>query len=185
MDAPPLHGVADAAVLSKVTDSALLVVRANHTRTVDVERSMDLLERVGARLAGAVLNALPRKLPTGGAWHRGDAVPAAGSDPELVTQLFGAGATGRDDGFTGPAAGDETVIIRIGAGTARGRAPVVKATVGTPEEAEQHPRDGAGAEAARGQARVVVAQPADEVVRPEPPHLPVQRTPDEKPQPGE
>jgi hypothetical protein len=31
----------------------------------------------------------------------------------------------------------------------------------------------------------VVAQPADEVVRPEPPHLPVQRTPDEKPQPGE
>jgi hypothetical protein len=34
-----------------------------------VQRSTDLLARVGARLAGAVLNALPRKLPTGTAWQ--------------------------------------------------------------------------------------------------------------------
>ncbi|WP_433727281.1 polysaccharide biosynthesis tyrosine autokinase [Actinoplanes sp. CA-051413] len=216
VDAPPLHGVADAAVLSKVTDSALLVVRANRTRTVDVERSMDLLERVGARLAGAVLNALPKKLPTSGNWHRGAEVPAA-SDPELVTQLFG--ATGQDDQFAGPADGaDETVTTRPAGGTARGRA-VVKATVGTPEEAAAHPRDAAGAAAARGQARVVVAQPVavppvvvtqpvavqpvvvtqpvavqpvvvaqpapDPAEGAEPPHLPAQRTPDEKSQPGE
>lgn len=70
VDAPSLHGVADAVVLSKVTDGALLVVRANKTRTVEVERSKDLLERVGARLVGAVLNALPKKLPsTTGATH--------------------------------------------------------------------------------------------------------------------
>jgi hypothetical protein len=67
----------------------------------------------------------------------------------------------------------------------RGRAQVVKATVGTPEEAEEHPRDESGTQVIRGQARVVVAQPADEVVRPEPPHLPVQRNPDERPKPGE
>ena len=216
VDAPPLHGVADAAVLSKVTDSALLVVRANRTRTVDVERSMDLLERVGARLAGAVLNALPKKLPTGGAWHRANAVPAARSDPELVDQLFGAGQAGQGATFGAPAAGDEPATARP---PARGRAQVVKATVGTPEEAELHPRDGAGTATVRGQARVVVAQPvpqpatakpataqpaaaqpataqpaaaqpdaaqaADEAVRPEPPHLPAQRVPDEKPQPGE
>jgi hypothetical protein len=33
--------------------------------------------------------------------------------------------------------------------------------------------------------QVVVAQPADDVVRPEPPHLPTQRTPDEEPKHGE
>lgn len=233
VDAPPLHGVADAAVLSKVTDSALLVVRANRTRTVDVERSIDLLERVGARLAGAVLNALPKKLPTGGAWHRQPAVPAADSDPELVGQLFGAEPA---EEFADPAAdADPAAAARP---PARGRAQVVRATVGTPEEAAQQPRDASGAAAARGQARVVVAQPvpphpgiarptaalpvisqrataqpsatppsaepaaaqpavepaaakpaedqpAGEGARPEPPHLPVQRTPDEKPQPGE
>ena len=241
VDAPPLHGVADAAVLSKVTDSALLVVRANRTRTVDVERSMDLLERVGARLAGAVLNALPKKLPTGGAWHRENAVPAARSDPELVDQLFGANP---GENVAAPAVGGEQGAARP---PARGRAQVVKATVvkatvGTPEEAELHPRDGAGTATVRGQARVVVAQPvpqptnqpvvakpaaqpaaaqpdvakpaaakpaaaaakpaaaaakpaaageavvaqpAGEAVRPEPPHLPAQRVSDEKPQPGE
>ncbi|GAA3346730.1 polysaccharide biosynthesis tyrosine autokinase [Amorphoplanes nipponensis] len=178
VDAPPLHGVADAAVLGKVTDSALLVVRAHRTRTVDVQRSMDLLERVGAKLAGAVLNALPRKLPTSAAWHRGAVVPAA-SDPELVTQLFGE----PEQGSGGPA-GEQTVVARPHPGTARGRAPVVQATVGSPEEAELLPRDEDGTVAARGQARVVVAQPADEAAG-EPPHLPAQRVPDEKPRPGE
>jgi capsular exopolysaccharide synthesis family protein len=185
VDAPPLHGVADAAVLSKVTDGALLVVRANRTRTVDVERSMDLLERVGAKLAGAVLNALPKKLPTGGAWERGPEVPGA-SDPELVTQLFGPDPNGPAGDADRPADGtEEAVVARPHRGTVRGRAQVVKATVGTPEEAEQQPRDESGTAVIRGQARVVVAQPADEVARPEPPHLPAQRTPDEKPQPGE
>ncbi|WIM94221.1 polysaccharide biosynthesis tyrosine autokinase [Actinoplanes oblitus] len=77
VDAPPLNGPADAAVLGKVTDSALLVVRANRTRTADVEKSMELLERIGAKLAGAVLNALPRKLPTGQAWAGATQVPAS------------------------------------------------------------------------------------------------------------
>ncbi|WP_250037158.1 polysaccharide biosynthesis tyrosine autokinase [Paractinoplanes maris] len=87
IDAPPLQGVADAAVLGKVTDGALLVVRANRTRTADVQRSTDLLERVGTRLVGAVLNALPRRLPTeaGPAQPR---IPAA-QDDGLVTTLLG------------------------------------------------------------------------------------------------
>jgi capsular exopolysaccharide synthesis family protein len=179
VDAPPLQGVADAAVLSKVTDGALLVVRANRTRTVDVERSVDLLERVGAKLAGAVLNALPKKLPTGGSWQQGE-VPAAASDPELVTQLFGGDATGQDDERSGPAeVGDATAIIRSPGVTVRGRAPVVHATVGTPEEVDLQLDDPV---AARGQAKVVVAQPADE---PGTPHLPVQRAADGKPQRGE
>lgn len=86
VDAPPLHGVADATVLSKVTDGTLLVVRANRTSTADVRRSTDLLERIGARLAGAVLNALPRKLP---ADPRSTAVPAPADSPGLVNELIG------------------------------------------------------------------------------------------------
>jgi capsular exopolysaccharide synthesis family protein len=84
VDAPSLHGVADAVVLSKVADGALLVVRANKTRTGEVERSKDLLERVGARLVGAVLNALPKKLPAStGASH---AEP--GDSLSVVTHLI-------------------------------------------------------------------------------------------------
>ncbi|WP_127503271.1 polysaccharide biosynthesis tyrosine autokinase [Actinoplanes solisilvae] len=89
IDAPPLHGVADAAVLSKVTDGALLIVRANRTRTADVRRSTDLLEQVGARLVGAVLNALPRRLPTEPAAPAKPGIPASVDSPGLVTTLLG------------------------------------------------------------------------------------------------
>ena len=60
---------------------------------------------------------------------------------------------------------------------------MVHATVGKPEDVYPQPRDESGT--VRGQAKVVVAQPVDDVVPPEPPHLPVQRTPDEEPKPGE
>ncbi|MBU2666827.1 polysaccharide biosynthesis tyrosine autokinase [Actinoplanes bogorensis] len=87
VDAPPLHTVADATVLSKVTDGALLVVRAGRTRTADVRRSTDLLERVGARLVGAVLNALPRRLPDTRA--AAPAITEPIDSPGLVTTLLG------------------------------------------------------------------------------------------------
>lgn len=121
VDAPPLQGVADPVVLSKVTDSALLVVRANRTPTADVERSLDLLERVGARLAGAVLNALPRKLPTGTGWHqRPRAVPPPHGDLGLVT-----GRPPQDY----PASIDTVVVIPPQPDPVRGRARVVKSTL--------------------------------------------------------
>jgi capsular exopolysaccharide synthesis family protein len=88
VDAPALHATADATVLSKVTDSALLVVRSGKTLAADVERSAELLERVGAQLAGAVLNALPRKLPTGTAWNRAGLV-SPGAETQLMTGLLG------------------------------------------------------------------------------------------------
>lgn len=94
VDAPPLAGVADPVVLSRVTDGALLVVRAGRTRVADVERSRDLLERVGARLAGAVLNALPRKLPTGTGLQR----PEMGSSEGIGL-------------VTGPAEAAETMVV--------------------------------------------------------------------------
>lgn len=114
VDAPPLHGVADSVVLSKVTDEALLVVRANHTRVADVARSKDLLERVGARPVGAVLNALPRKLPTGAVWHRERAAMPGSAGIGLVT----------GDPI------DETQVILPGMGPVRGQARVVRTTIG-------------------------------------------------------
>jgi len=134
VDAPPLRGVADAVVLSKVTDSALLVVRANRTRTADVERSTDLLERVGARLAGAVLNALPRKLPAGAAWHRSrPAVPV----PEGLEVV-----TGTDEH---PVA--DTLVVQP-TGPVRGRARVFRSTVVEP-----------GANRPTGKAKVINTEP--------------------------
>jgi capsular exopolysaccharide synthesis family protein len=158
VDAPPLQGVADSVVLSKVTDEALLVVRANHTRVADVARSLDLLERVGARPVGAVLNALPRKLPTGAVWHRERAAMPGSAGLGLVTGEDSDGESsvrsrvvaGRSDG--------ETQVILPDTGPVRGQARVVRTTIG------HRPR---------GRASVVVnLEPTGE---PEPPNLPVQR----------
>jgi capsular exopolysaccharide synthesis family protein len=166
VDAPSLHATADATVLSKVTDSALLVVRAGRTLTADVERSTDLLERVGAQLAGAVLNALPRKLPTGSSWNRVGLMSQA-SDT-MVTNLLGdtdSTENGLDDEDEPPiwAPPRQTDIV-----PARGRARVVNGVV-TISGRDEDPADDPATERAadespaRGQARVVIitdAQPA-------------------------
>jgi Mrp family chromosome partitioning ATPase len=116
LDAPPLNGPADAAVIGAVTDSALLVVRANRTRAAEVERSMELLQKVGAKLAGAVLNALPRKLPTGQAWAAAAQVPPA----EMLIPL---------DEPDEPAPVSTPPAPRSPHGVVRGRARVVKAAL--------------------------------------------------------
>jgi capsular exopolysaccharide synthesis family protein len=226
VDAPSLHAVADATVLSKVTDSALLVVRAGRTRTSDVERSTDLLERVGAQLAGAVLNALPRKLPTSSSWNR-VGLMGPSFEPELVTGLLGDDpADGPDDPDNDER--DEAPIWqqpRTDIVPARGRARVVNGTVttGRDDDEDDPATELAGGTPARGQARVVIitdAQPpaAGAPAAPEPvpklapnlatepapkpagepesapasddqpadaPHLPSQRDPNAKQQPGE
>jgi capsular exopolysaccharide synthesis family protein len=197
VDAPSLHAVADATVLSKVTDSALLVVRAGRTRTADVERSMDLLERVGAQLAGAVLNALPRKLPTGSGWNRSGQVAPA-SDPELVAGLFGdREATPGTTATTGAEPDDATVWGQardVDVAPARGRARVVNGTItaGQDDVDEQDPateRAGGGTTPARGQAHIVSitdAQPPANTDKPsESRHLPAQRDPRGRQQQGE
>jgi tyrosine-protein kinase len=149
VDAPPLHGVADATVLSKVTDGALLVVRANRTRTADVQRSVDLLERVGAKLAGAVLNALPRKLPAGTPWHQEIAMPAPTDDPELVAHLFdesGPADEPAPEPEAEPRPGERTIVARAPVTKARGRARVVESTIVTGDDPVEAPRADTGAD---------------------------------------
>jgi capsular exopolysaccharide synthesis family protein len=54
-DAPPLITVNDASLLASLVDGVLLVVRAGHTKRDYIKAAKERLERVNARLVGAVL----------------------------------------------------------------------------------------------------------------------------------
>ena len=58
-DAPPVLAVTDAALLAAHMDGVLLVLTAGQTRRDHAERARELLERVHARVIGAVLNNSP------------------------------------------------------------------------------------------------------------------------------
>ena len=58
VDSPPLLSATDAAILSVLADSALLVVRSGETPKEAVTRARDLLVGVRCRLLGVVLNAV-------------------------------------------------------------------------------------------------------------------------------
>lgn len=58
-DAPPIIAVTDAAVLSSKVDGVLLVINAGRTKREHAQRAKALLEKVNARLVGAVLNNVP------------------------------------------------------------------------------------------------------------------------------
>lgn len=179
VDSPGMSGVADAAVLSKASDRTMLVVRANHSRTTEIERTIDTLERIGARLAGAVLNALPRKLPTGTAWQSVNPIGGHGGSALIAGMFDDPSGEGAD---FGPSP-DETALIPTNRPPAQGRARVFRSTVVSEtedgdDEDDQRP-------AARGQARVVVitdAKPAhqDDDAVAEPGSVPAQRTPDDE-----
>jgi Mrp family chromosome partitioning ATPase len=55
-DSPPVATVTDAALLAQRADGVLQVVWAGHTRINLVQRSKAILEHVGARILGPVLN---------------------------------------------------------------------------------------------------------------------------------
>ena len=64
IDAPPLLPVTDAAVLSAVTSGALLIARYGTTKRDQLARSAEaLLDGVGARILGCVINMTPKRGP--------------------------------------------------------------------------------------------------------------------------
>jgi capsular exopolysaccharide synthesis family protein len=56
LDSPPAVSLADAMLLGEFADLSLLVIRHNHTDRDLVARTLQQLRRVGANVAGAVLN---------------------------------------------------------------------------------------------------------------------------------
>lgn len=61
IDAPPLLPVTDAAVLSQHVGGVVVVVGSHITKQHDLQKSLDSLEMVGAKLLGVILNRLPIK----------------------------------------------------------------------------------------------------------------------------
>jgi capsular exopolysaccharide synthesis family protein len=59
LDSPPVTALADAAILSTQVDGVLLLISAGQTRREMAKRAMAALERVQARVVGALLNRLP------------------------------------------------------------------------------------------------------------------------------
>ena len=57
VDSPPVLSVTDAVLLSKVSDSTLLVIRAGVTDKAALRRVCDVLAHVDARMVGMILNA--------------------------------------------------------------------------------------------------------------------------------
>ena len=60
VDSPPVLPVADALILARYADAVLMVVSAGHTTEAELQRATELLQQVGVRLTGVVLNKLVR-----------------------------------------------------------------------------------------------------------------------------
>lgn len=56
IDSPPLQAVTDAAILSSMVDGTVVVTAAGRTRRGSLLRGQDALQRVGAKVLGAMLN---------------------------------------------------------------------------------------------------------------------------------
>ena len=61
IDTPPVLPVTDAVVVASGADATILVVRSGDTEERTAQRALEQLERVGARIAGAVLNGITSK----------------------------------------------------------------------------------------------------------------------------
>jgi capsular exopolysaccharide synthesis family protein len=61
IDAPPLLPVTDAAVLSRVADGAIVVIRTGRTTQDQLAQAMGNLDKVKGRVLGAVLNYVPTR----------------------------------------------------------------------------------------------------------------------------
>lgn len=63
IDTPPVLAVTDAAVLSRLADATVLVIRFGEAQRHVVLRSLEVLERAGAHLLGVVLNMVDFRSP--------------------------------------------------------------------------------------------------------------------------
>lgn len=61
IDAPPVLAVTDAQILSVNADGTLLVASYGKTEKKAIAKSKEMLDKVGAKLIGVVLNMVPAK----------------------------------------------------------------------------------------------------------------------------
>lgn len=58
IDSPPILSVPDAPILSTMADGVILVVDPNRTRRKDIEQARELIDKVGGRVLGVIVNRL-------------------------------------------------------------------------------------------------------------------------------
>ncbi len=61
IDAPPVLAVTDSQVLAAICDRVLLVASYGETDKKDVVRSKELIDKVGAKILGIIINKVPNK----------------------------------------------------------------------------------------------------------------------------
>lgn len=81
-DAPPILPVTDAAVLSRTTTGAIVIVAAGKTSRHQLEGALDALGTVGAKVAGVTLTMVPTRGPDSYAYAYGYGYGAYGLPPE-------------------------------------------------------------------------------------------------------
>jgi capsular exopolysaccharide synthesis family protein len=63
LDSPPLLAASDAAIISRMSDGALVVVRAGRSERSALQTAIQQLATVGARVLGTVLNDPDAEVP--------------------------------------------------------------------------------------------------------------------------
>ena len=61
IDTPPLLAVTDAQILASKLDGAIIVARSNQTEVEQLKQAVELINKVGGNLIGAVLNDVEKK----------------------------------------------------------------------------------------------------------------------------
>ena len=59
VDAPPCELVTDAAILSRIVDSTIVVTAHKFTKKANLQKTIKSIKNVGGRIAGVVLNKVP------------------------------------------------------------------------------------------------------------------------------
>jgi Mrp family chromosome partitioning ATPase len=102
IDSPPILSVTDAAILGRVADAVVLVIRHGNSSKNVLARARDLLVRSGAPLAGLVLNAVDLNSPEyyGYYGYTGYSYGSMDGDSwETQSPRAGAGSAERKDGL--------------------------------------------------------------------------------------
>ncbi len=112
IDSPPLQAVTDAAILSSLVDGTVLVTAAGRTRRGSLQRGQDALQRVGAKVLGAMLNGVSEGQDSGTSFAyfgyygvAGPASPELDVEPSSVFSKPGVGRGLRDRGGNNGKAG--------------------------------------------------------------------------------
>jgi len=96
LDSAPLLPVFDSHVLTALCDASLLVVRSGQTSYRDVSGSLELIERVGGKVSGLVLNAVDLNDYAQSYYYSYQSYNYGSGAPELTHQGAGQAMTGAD-----------------------------------------------------------------------------------------